>query len=217
MIFYSRTEDIFNSATHAIGFIGCVVVSLLLINKCIEAMNIMALAGALLFAVGASASYLISAIYHAWPMSDIVNRETLRIFDHAAIYWHIAGAYSIVTLPTLSCSGWWGGGLFAYIWVAAFLGTYTTFKGLKEHSNMETIVYCLMGLSVLVVFPVFIHCVSRTAIWWLLAEGAAYLTGAAIYAHSHNRPFVHTVFHIFVLMGTACHIMASLEVLAHYV
>lgn len=217
MIFYSRTEDIFNSLTHAAGFVGCVVAGLMLIDKCISAVNIYALVGAVLFAVGASASYLISAIYHAWPTSDTVTRETLRVFDHAAIYWHIAGAYSTVTLTTLACSGWWGGGLFAFIWGAALLGTYTSFQGLKEHSNLETVVYCIMGLSVLAVFHVFVKCLSMAAVWWLLAEGAAYLTGAVMYAYSHNRPYVHTLFHIFVIAGTACHVMATLEVFKDYV
>jgi hemolysin III len=122
-----------------------------------------------------------------------------------------------VTLTTLACSGWWGGGLFAFIWGAALLGTYTSFQGLKEHSNLETVVYCIMGLSVLAVFHVFVKCVSMAAVWWLLAEGAAYLTGAVMYAYSHNRPYVHTLFHIFVIAGTACHVMATLEVYKDYV
>ena len=217
MIFYTHAEDTLNAITHAIGFVACMAFGLMFVGQSVGSPNVWALPGACLFAAGASASYLISALYHAWPVADGRRRELLREFDHAAIYWHIAGAYSIVTLTTLGCSQWWGAGLFLFIWAAALVGTYVSLRGLKEHSHLETAVYCLMGLSVLVVFPVFMRCVSSEAIEWLLAEGAAYLTGAAIYACSHNRPYIHTVFHIFVLIGTACHLFASLAIFADYV
>lgn len=215
MIFYSRKEDNWNAATHAIGFVGAAVVLTKMMLRCHDAGNFVATIGIVLLAAGMLASYAASTVYHAWPTQTKV-RERLRQKDHAAIYWHIAGSYAAVTLPTLSCSGWWGVGLLAFVWTSALIGTVVSFRGLREHSHIETVCFCLMGLSVLAVFPVFMRCISSAAIAWLLAEGVAYIGGAVVYAFSHNRPYVHTVFHVCVLAGSACHLAAVWCVLNDY-
>ena len=51
---------------------------------------------------------------------------------------------------------------------------------------------------------------------WIVAEGVAYITGALFYMR-HNRKYMHTVFHFFVLLGSACHIVAVWDILLQYV
>lgn len=216
MIRYSRTEDNWNAATHAVGAVGGAVVLAMMLARTIAAGNVAATIGMALYAAGMLASYGASTVYHAWPATRSDVRERLRIIDHAAIYWHIAGSYAAFTLPSLPCTGRWGAGLLAFVATAAAVGTVVSFRGLREHSHIETVCFCLMGLSVLAVFPVFVGCVSAATVGWLLAEGVGYIGGAVVYALSHNRPYVHTVFHVCVLAGSACHIMALWHLLADY-
>lgn len=216
MIFYTRNEDYWNAATHAIGFLGGAIALSYMLALSIMASNVGAIVGLLLLSFGMLVSYGASTTYHAWPAWQSYERERLRQLDHAAIYWHIAGSYAAVTLPILECAGWWGVGLLAFVWTAAIIGTVVSFRGLREHSHIETLCFCLMGLSVLVIFPVFMRCVSSEAIFWLLAEGVAYIGGAVVYAFSHNRPYIHTVFHVCVLAGSAAHLAAVWWVLVDY-
>ena len=73
-----------------------------------------------------------------------------------------------------------------------------------------------MGLCVLVAFKPLIDSVSASAVSWIVAEGVAYITGALFYMR-HNRKYMHTVFHFFVLLGSACHIVAVWDILLQYV
>ena len=144
-----------------------------------------------------------------------VWKERLRRWDHAAIYWHIAGSYSPLTLIALRTQGYWGWGLFSFVWLCAIAGTIISFIRLKEHSNVETFCFIGMGLSVLIAFKPLIDSVSTAAVIWIIAEGVCYITGAVFYSFHHKR-YMHSVFHFFVLAGSLCHIIAVWDVLMEY-
>lgn len=182
---------------------------------CHKAGNPWATAGVVLYLFGMMCSYIASTAYHALPRRN-KRKETLRKWDHAAIYWHIAGSYSPLTLTALRNEGFWGWGLFCFIWLCAIAGTMMSFRKLKEHSNLETLCFIGMGLSVLIAFKPLIDNVSAAAVAWIVAEGVCYITGAAFYSLNKKR-YMHSVFHFFVLAGSVCHIIAVWDVLMRYV
>lgn len=160
-------------------------------------------------------SYIASTVYHAlsaWSKW----KERLRKWDHAAIYWHIAGSYSPITLIAMRDQGYWGWSLFCFIWACAIAGTVMSFCRLKDHSNLETICFVGMGLSVLVAFKPLIDSVSPATVIWIVAEGVCYITGAVFYS-INKRKYMHSVFHFFVLAGSICHIIAVWDILMKYI
>ena len=215
MIHYTKKEERWNVGSHAAGIALGVVVGVLFLVWCARAKDSWATAGVILYLIGMLGSYITSTVYHALPPSW-PSREVLRRWDHAAIYWHIAGSYSPVTLIALRDAGLWGWGLFCFVWAAAIAGTIVSFRGLKDHSYVETACFVIMGLSVLVAFRPLLQHVDLIAVNWLVAEGIFYVAGAVVYAFSHNRPFIHTVFHFFVLAGSICHIVCVWHVLAQF-
>ena len=168
--------------------------------------NVLSVIGVSLYIFGMLMSYLASTIYHALSAWS-VWKERMRKWDHAAIYWHIAGAYSPITLVALREAGYWGWALFVFVWLCAIVGTVMSFRRLSAHSNLETLCFIAMGLSVLVAFKPLLDNVSLTAVSWLIAEGVAYITGAVFYS-LNKRKYMHTVFHFFVLLGEICHAVA---------
>ena len=86
---------------------------------------------------------------------------------------------------------------------------------LKEHSNLETLCFIGMGLSVLVAFKPLIASVPAAAFIWIVAEGVSYITGAVFYTLNKTK-YMHSVFHFFVLAGSVCHIIAVWDVLMAY-
>lgn len=215
MIHYTKKEERWNVGSHAAGIALGVVVGVLFLVWCARAKDSWATAGVILYLIGMLGSYITSTVYHSLPPSW-PSREVLRRWDHAAIYWHIAGSYSPVTLIALRDAGLWGWGLFCFVWAAAIAGTIVSFRGLKDHSYVETACFVIMGLSVLVAFRPLLQHVDHIAVNWLVAEGIFYVAGAVVYAFSHNRPFIHTVFHFFVLAGSICHIICVWHVLAQF-
>ena len=76
---------------------------------------------------------------------------------------------------------------FHLIWTCAIAGTVMSFAKLKDHSNLETICFVGMGLSVLVAFKPLIDSVSPATVIWIIAEGVCYITGAVFYSINKKR------------------------------
>ena len=196
MIKYTRKEEIWNAVSHGGGILLGVVV------------------GVILYLFGMLGSYVASTVYHSIKHHS-KWKERLRKWDHAAIYWHIAGSYSPLTLVALRSQGYWGWSLFSFVWLCAIVGTVISLIKLKEHSNLETFCFVGMGLSVLVAFKPLLDSVSTAAVVWIIAEGICYITGAVFYS-LNKKKYMHSVFHFFVLAGSVCHIIAVWDVLMEY-
>ena len=120
---YSKGEERLNVISHAIGFVCALAVSVFFVGEVIaKGGDGWSLASMLLYAVGMLSSYAFSTAYHATRVGTSARR-LLRKFDHAAIYWYIAGCYSPITLIAMRDTGYWGWGIFAFCWLCAIVGT----------------------------------------------------------------------------------------------
>ena len=207
---YTKREEQWNAWSHAAGIALGVVLGTILVVLAVPN-GAWADVGVSLYLFGMLASYVASTVYHSLSRRS-KWKERLRRWDHAAIYWHIAGSYSPITLVAMRNEGWWGWGLFCFVWLCAISGTIVSFIRLKEHSHVETLCFVAMGLSVLVAFGPLLHCVSTAAVSWIIAEGVFYITGALFYSLNKRR-YMHSVFHFFVLAGSVCHIIAVWDML----
>lgn len=207
---YIRKEEKANAWSHGLGILIGVLGGSYLLQIAIIGGNPWAIGGMLLYLSGMLASYVSSTLYHASRPSP--RKNFLRKFDHAAIYLHIAGSYSPIMLVTLREVGYWGWSLFCFIWLCTIAGVILSFYRLKAHSHLKTICYVVMACSIIVAFKPLYEIVSVNFIYWLLAEGFFYITGAIFYS-LYKLPYMHTVFHFFVLGGTICHMMVLWYVL----
>ncbi len=210
MIRYTKREEQWNAWSHAAGIALGVVLGTVLLVLAIPN-GAWADIGVSLYLFGMLSSYVSSTVYHSLPLRSRW-KERLRRWDHAAIYWHIAGSYSPITLFAMRSEGWWGYGLFSFVWLCAITGTIVSLIRLKEHSHLETICFVLMGMSVMVAFGPLLRTVSTAAVVWIIAEGVCYITGALFYSFNKKR-YMHSVFHFFVLAGSICHIIAVWDML----
>lgn len=213
--FFNHNEELWNAWSHFGGIILGVAAGILLLRCAHETGDGLSVFAVALYVFGMLSSYVSSTVYHAlsgWSPW----KERLRKADHAAIYWHIAGSYSPITLVALRHVGYWGWGLFCFVWACALVGTALSFNKLKAHSNLETMAFLGMGLSVLVAIKPLFENISHAAFAWIIAEGVFYITGALFYS-LHKRRYNHTVFHFFVIAGSICHIIAVYLILAAYI
>jgi hemolysin III len=151
--------------------------------------------------------YISSTLYHAFPNNRV--KRIFQIFDHSAIFLLIAGTYTPFTLITLP--GGWGWTLFVIVWVLAAGGVV-----LKSVQNIKTnrlsiILYLGMGwLGVLAARPLY-ETLSIWGIFWLLLGGVMYSLGVVFFANDHRIRYGHFIWHLFVLAGTACHVVTVIE------
>jgi Predicted membrane protein, hemolysin III homolog len=208
--FYTAREERSNYITHAFGVLMSIAATILLLHKAAIAGDAWAITAYALFGLGMIACMASSTIYHF--VQEPVRKAQLRHFDHASIYLLIAASYSPFTLILLREEQFWGWLLFALVWVIALAGITISFGQLKRNSHLKTASYVLMGLVVLIAFKPLIDvsnardCIE--AVYLLVAGGVFYIAGAIIYATA-KKEFIHTIFHLFVLLGLASHIYAA--------
>lgn len=211
---YTTGEEVANAVSHGLGILLGIIVGIFLMRGAYQTNNIWIMVSFAVYLTGMLSSYITSTWYHACTNKH--RKELLRKFDHGAIYLHIAGTYTPFTLVVLREAGAWGWSLFGFVWIAAIVGFILSFVKLKEHSNLETICYVIMGGVIIVAFKPMIDSLSVTGslnvIYWIIAGGVSYIVGALFYSWKKVR-YMHSVFHLFVLGGSVCHIMAIYSIL----
>ena len=76
--------------------------------------------------------------------------------------------------------------------------------------------YVLMGLTILVAFKPFYQTCGLPIVLWVVGEGIAYITGAVLYSFK-KVPYIHSVFHVFVILGDICHMIATWKVIQLFI
>ena len=213
---YTHSEEVANAISHLIGTIMGIALCSFFLAKSSHS-GVLPIFSLCLYFFGVLSSYLASTLYHACPFSQEKSKLLLRKFDHAAIYWHIAGSYSPVTLIALYGYGAtnWAVIIFSLVWISAIVGTILTFRKMKSHSYLKTICYVIMGLSILIAIKPFYESVGAKIVMLVVLEGVSYIVGAVLYSFKKIR-YIHSVFHIFVLLGDLFHMMAVWRILQIY-
>ena len=192
-----------NVATHGIGLILALVAVPVLIVLAANAGDAWHIVGVSIYGASLIALYAASTFYHS--AANPRNKHVLRIVDHSAIFLLIAGTYTPFTLVNLR--GAWGWTLLGLVWSIALLGILWKLVHVERYVIVSTILYIAMGwLAVIATRPLF-RSVPLGGLAWLLAGGLAYTLGVAFFGWSRFR-FNHGIWHVFVLVGSACHYVA---------
>ena len=211
--FYTEREEKANYLIHAFGVLMALIAVFQMLRQSFAAGNSWATLAYAIFGFGMLVCMLSSTLYHYVQKPDI--KVVLRHFDHANIYVLIASSYSPFTLILLRNRGLWGWGIFILIWFLALIGIGLNFRKLKTNNHLKTAFYVFMGLVVLIaikpLLEVAIEKDCLSVLYWLVTGGLFYIVGAVIYALA-KREFVHALFHVFVLLGMASHILAAFKI-----
>ena len=88
-------------------------------------------------------------------------------------------------------------------------------KSYQPHSYFKTACYVLMGLTILVAFKPLYDSVGLKVVLFIIAEGLSYIIGAVFYGFKKTK-YMHSVFHVFVVLGDVCHMLAVWYVIMMY-
>jgi hemolysin III len=202
----SRYEELANSISHGIGFLLAVASLPILLTVTARDGHALNAIGVSVFASTMILLYLTSALYHGFPESRA--KQVFQKLDYQAIFLFIAGSYTPFALGPLH--GAWGWTLFGLIWGFAWLGV--VLKGLDclTHPFWSTGLYLVMGWLALIAAVPILERIPSGGLAWLVAGGLAYTFGVIFYLTDARLRFGHLVWHLFVMLGTACHFFAVL-------
>jgi hemolysin III len=156
-----------------------------------------------IFGLSLISLYAASTFYHSAKKPDL--RRRLRIVDHATIYILIAGTYTPFALVTLNGPSGWT--LFGVSWGMAITGIILKLFHTGKYNLISTLMYVFMGWIIVFAIKPLINNLSSDGLFWLVAGGMAYTTGAILYSIKKIK-LNHAIFHLFVLLGSFCHFVA---------
>jgi len=202
-------EEIANSVIHGIGAILSVVMLVVLVISAKNSGDASRITSLSIYASTMILLYLASTLYHG--ISDPKTKKIFKVLDHSAIYLLIAGTYTPVVLVTLR--GAWGWALFGTIWGLALVGIIFKSLAIKKLKVISLLTYILMGWLVVIAINPLLQNAPRGLIYWLLAGGLSYTLGTIFYCWE-KLPFHHSIWHLFVLGGSASHFFGLLFYIA---
>ena len=201
----TSSEEIANSVSSGVGLLAVLAGTPMLVASALQRRSEFSLAGTIIFAGSMVLLYLASTIYHAVPEGRI--KQFFHLLDHAAIYILIAGTYTPFALGAMR--GVWGWTLFGVVWGLAILGVSFKVLGGLKHQRLSILTYLGMGWLALFAIRLFWLHIQLPGLLWILSGGVAYTLGVLFYA-AKRLPYNHFVWHLFVIVGTACHFCAVL-------
>jgi hemolysin III len=201
--YYAPAEERINIVSHASGLLLSIAGLLALVARALLHGNTLQLVSASVFGVSMITLYTASVAYHS--VQAPLLRTRLRTVDHAAIYVLIAGTYTPFALVTLQGAAGWV--LFGIIWGMAATGIVLKLYFTGHYELFSTLMYVFMGWLIVFFIKPLIASFPPVGLAWLLAGGISYTLGAVLYSIP-RIPFHHAVFHLCVLIGSACHFIA---------
>ena len=197
---YPAAEERFNVYSHGLGLILSVLALPVLTLK---AQGMLQVISVLVFAASLIALYGSSTIYHS--TASVTRRARLRTVDHAMIYVLIAGTYTPFALLVMQGTTGWA--IFSVIWLMAATGIVIKLFHTGRYDKISTAMYVFMGWSIVFAIKPLIANLSADGLTWLFAGGISYTVGALFYSIK-KMPYGHATFHIFCLLGSACHFIS---------
>ncbi len=195
---YSRGEEIMNMTTHILG--GTLGIAALVLCL-IQAQGPLAVFSSILYGGSMIILYTMSSVYHGLPPS--MGKKVLQVLDHCTIYLLIAGTYTPIVLcgflPRYPAIGW---GLFFFEWGCAILAAVLTAVDLRKFRVFSMICYIGLGWAVIPFWRQALDVLGKDGFGFLLAGGIAYTVGSVLYGIGSKCKWMHSVFHIFVVLGS---------------
>ena len=203
-----RIEEIWNALSHGLGGLLALMAWPALAGPLTQPQTGgLQQAGSAVFAITMVLMFVVSSAYHASPVGP--GRRRLQRLDHAAIYLFIAGSCTPFALGNADDPQTWP--LLGAVWLLALTGMLLKLSDRLRRPLMSTLLYLAFGwLAAAAAAPAMAQMPQHSFVL-MVAGGLAYTVGAAFYLLGRHVRYGHLVWHVLVMVGCACHLMAVLQ------
>lgn len=206
---YTKSEEIFNMVSHIVGGALGITATVLCVVFAVIHHNVYGVVSGAIFGAMMIILYTMSSIYHG--LRPNMAKKVFQIFDHCSIFLLIAGTYTPFALCVLrqhsTALGW---SIFGVIWGLAVLGIILKSIDIKMFEVVSFILYVGMGWCIIFTAKIVYGIIGSTGFGLLLGGGIAYTVGAVMYCFTSKLRYIHSVFHIFVVIGSLLHFLCIL-------
>lgn len=189
-------EEIANTVSHGVGAVLAAAGAVPLLVK--AAMDSgQAVVGMALYAASLLGLYAASSVYHG--VRNPALKKRLRVLDHCSIFFLILGTYIPMALLVLGGSLGWT--LIGINTALAVVGIVLDLIDLERFSKVTLVLYAAMGWLILPAIGRVVTVLPPAGVALLAGGGVAYTVGILFY--KSKRHYMHFVWHLFVLAGSA--------------
>lgn len=201
---YSKTEEILNSISHGIGVPLGIIFLILGVNK---STSVNSTVGACVFGVSTVILYFCSMLYHS--LKPGLAKKAMRLIDHSAIFIMITGTATAVNIIAVYPHN----KVFCLVTaslsiILSIIGIVLTFIDQEKYHKAQMRLYMIVGYtSATMIYPIAKYYKGESAVPFILAVigGLFYTVGVIFYKLGKKKKYFHSIFHLFVLAGTAFH------------
>ena len=199
---YTKGEEIFNMTSHIVGAVLGIVATVLCVVFAAINGNVYGVVSGAIYGVTMIILYTMSSIYHGLSPKRY-SKKVFQVLDHCSIFLLIAGSYTPFALCTIreydTASGWI---IFGVIWAVAILGIVLNSIDIKKFKIFSMICYLLMGWCIVFKIALLPKLLGTVGFVLLLLGGIAYTVGAVLYGVGKKHKYMHSIFHLFILLGS---------------
>lgn len=207
VIEYSGRVDFFNCLTHGIGAVLSVLALSALLMR---AEDFRSTFSAAVYGMSLLAVYTASAVYHGLKAGE--GKRIARLVDHSAVPLLIAGTATPCALISLYSVSRPHGILVCTLgWLCALFGIFSKLFFFEKLKRVTMAVYIASGTVMLLSAVPLLGQINKGAFGELVIGGAVYVVGAIFCGLGVKRPYLHIVFHLFVMAASALHFYVILN------
>ena len=199
---YTKGEEIFNMTSHIVGAVLGVVATTLCIVFAVVNDNPYGVVSGSIYGATMILLYTMSSIYHGLK-PEMFSKKVFQVLDHCSIFLLIAGSYTPFCLVTFReynpALGW---GIFGVIWLMAIIGIVLNSIDIKKFKIFSMICYLGMGWCIVFTANLLPKLLGNVGLILLVAGGITYSIGALLYGLGKKYKWMHSIFHLFILIGS---------------
>ncbi|HYC27656.1 MAG TPA: hemolysin III family protein [Chitinophagaceae bacterium] len=198
-------QEMVNSILHGFGILFGIISIPILITMAAKAESPDKIVGTGIYGFSFLMVFTFSTLYHGFQHEKV--KRAFKILDHISIYFLIAGTYTPLLL--IYHRNDFGMSLLVILWVLTFIGTIFKIFCCGKWETISTIIYLLMGWSMLSGGWSFFAEMPNNVLIMVLLGGCLYSVGVIFYVWERFF-YSHAVWHICVLAAAICHYIAIL-------
>ena len=199
---YTFKQELFNGVSHFLGApIGLATIVIAFVLYFVNNLQLGYFIGLLVFGLSTIALYLVSGLYHIESPNKPVRKKIKRVLDHCTIYLLIAGTYTPICIYIASYNVI---GIIILIieWFLAIVGILMNAIDFTNKIVKAISMFLYLALGWMIVFAGGFIYLPYNAFLFILIGGILYTIGSILYGVGHKNLSFHSIFHIFVLLGT---------------
>lgn len=201
---YTKGEEVFNTVTHIVGGAVGIAALVLCVIKAALASDVLGIICGSIFGVSMVTLYTMSCVYHGLRVGTA--KKVFQIMDHCTIYFLIAGTYTPILLCSLvkdyPVNAWI---TFGAVWGLTALSVTLIAIDMTKYKIFGMLAYIGIGWAIIFSIKQVYEVIGPVGFALLLGGGLLYTGGTLFFCAGKRKRYCHSVFHIFVVLGSVAH------------